>query len=126
MSGGSKGIQDPLNTTATTTDLTMNVKGEMQMMTSLTPREEGGGDKSSSRFVNSCKLRLSHCNCIQLFYLLGPYKGLLSSWTAYTLAWQVRFGDVPDLPWLACMGVTDAYLHGMLDMAGYLALFIDF
>jgi hypothetical protein len=49
-SGSSKGIQDPLNTTATTNNLTMNVKGEMQIMTSSTQHNEGGGDNSSSRF----------------------------------------------------------------------------
>ncbi len=52
-SGGGKGIQDPLNSTATTPNLTMNSKGKMQMMTSSTPREEGGGDDSSFRFNKS-------------------------------------------------------------------------
>ncbi len=47
LSGGGEGIQDPLNATTTTTNLTMNVKGKMQMMTSSTPQEEGGGDNSS-------------------------------------------------------------------------------
>ncbi len=45
-SSSGKGIQDPLNTTATITDLMMNAKGKTQMMTSLTLREEGGGDNS--------------------------------------------------------------------------------
>ncbi len=36
-SSGNKGIQDLLNTIATTTNLTMNVKGKMQMMTSSMP-----------------------------------------------------------------------------------------
>jgi hypothetical protein len=45
-SSGGKGIQDLLNTTATTTNLRINVKGEMQMMTSSMPQEEGGGDNS--------------------------------------------------------------------------------
>jgi hypothetical protein len=49
-SGGGKGTQDLLNTTATTTNLIMNIKGKMQMMTSSTPQEEGGGDDSLSRF----------------------------------------------------------------------------
>ena len=52
-SGGGKGIQDPLNSTATTPNLTMNSKGKMQMMTSSTLREERGGDDSSSRFTKN-------------------------------------------------------------------------
>ncbi len=32
---------------------------------------------------------------------------------------------MPDLLWLACLGIKDAYLHGMLDMAGYSALSVD-
>ncbi len=52
----------------------------------------------------------------------GSYHGSPSAWTAYALAWQLPFGDVPDLLWLACVGVMDAYLHGRLDLAGYLAL----
>ena len=47
---GGKRIQDLLNTTATTTNLMMNIKGKTQMMTSSTPWEEGGGNNSSSRF----------------------------------------------------------------------------
>ncbi len=38
---------------------------------------------------------------------------------------ELCFGDVLELLWLACVGVMDSYLHGMLDMAGYLALSID-
>ena len=63
MSGSSKGIRDLLNTTATTTNLIINVKGKMRMMTSSMPREEGGGDDSSSRFVNFrelCLIRRNH------------------------------------------------------------------
>ncbi len=48
--GGGKGIRDPLNTTASTTNLIMNNKGKTRMMTSSTPREEGEGDDSSFRF----------------------------------------------------------------------------
>ncbi len=62
MSGGSKGIQDLLNTTPTTPNLTMNIKAEMQMMILSTPDKEGGEDKNSSRFINFHKLRLMHCN----------------------------------------------------------------
>ncbi len=48
--GGGKGIQDPLNTIATTPNLMMKVKGKMQMMISSMPQKEGGGDDSSLRF----------------------------------------------------------------------------
>jgi cell division control protein 45 len=31
----------------------------------------------------------------------------------------MRFGETGDLLWLACVGITDAYLHARLDVAGY-------
>ncbi|KAL3817162.1 hypothetical protein ACHAXA_006162 [Cyclostephanos tholiformis] len=125
MSGGGRGVRDPLNTTAATADLT-NVMDETLMTTSSTPwGEGGGGDDISSRFVDFRELRRMRRNRIRLHYSSGSYHGSPSSWTAYALARQLRFGDVPDLLWLACVGVTDAYLHGRLDVAGYSALSID-
>ena len=76
-------------------------------------------------FINFCEL---HCMCrnrVRLHYLLGSYQGSPLSLTAYALAWQQPFRDVPDLLWLACVGVMDRYLHGRLNLAGYLALSVD-
>ncbi|EED87915.1 cdc45-like protein, partial [Thalassiosira pseudonana CCMP1335] len=61
----------------------------------------------------------------RLHYSAGSYHASPSSWTAYTLCSQLRFGNVADLLWLACVGVTDAYIHGRLDVSGYSALCVD-
>jgi cell division control protein 45 len=45
---------------------------------------------------------------------------------AYTLlSKQLRHENVGDLLWLACIGVTDAYLHNRLDLFGYIQLAVD-
>ncbi len=120
-------IRDPLNTTAATADLTMNVMDETLPSS---PRGEDDDDdddpeSSSSNFADPRALRRMRRNRVRLHYSSGSYHGSPSSWTAYALARQLRFGDVPDLLWLACVGVTDAYLHGRLDVAGYSALSVD-
>jgi cell division control protein 45 len=57
---------------------------------------------------------------IAMYYNAGAYWGAPSSWVAYTIATKgLRFGNVSDLLWLACVGVTDAYIHRRLDMGGY-------
>ncbi|EEC51468.1 predicted protein, partial [Phaeodactylum tricornutum CCAP 1055/1] len=61
----------------------------------------------------------------RLYYSTGTFYGSPASYVAYRIATQLRFGDVGDLLWLACVGVTDAYLHARVDVAGYSALAID-
>jgi len=57
---------------------------------------------------------------IALYYSAGAFWGAPSSWVAYTIATKgLRFGNVADLLWMACVGVTDAYIHRRLDMGGY-------
>jgi cell division control protein 45 len=64
-------------------------------------------------------------NRLRLYYSTGTFYGSPASYVAYRIATQLRFGDVGDLLWLACVGVTDAYLHARVDVAGYSALAID-
>ena len=56
---------------------------------------------------------------ISTYYYSGTYYQAPVSWIAYTLSRQLRFGDLGDLLWLACVGVTDAFLHTRLDTGGY-------
>eukprot|EP00980_Cylindrotheca_fusiformis_P027920 scaffold22568_cov125-Cylindrotheca_fusiformis.AAC.17 len=56
------------------------------------------------------------------YYSSGSFYGSPAAYIAYRLAAQLRFGDQGDLLWLACVGVTDAYLHARLDFAGYTQL----
>jgi cell division control protein 45 len=62
---------------------------------------------------------------IRAHYSSGSYHGSPSAWMVYTLCSQLRFGNMSDLLWLACVGITDAYLHGRLDVSGYSALCVD-
>jgi hypothetical protein len=124
-SGGGRCIRDLLNTTVTTANLKMNGMDKTLLTTSSMPQKEGGGDDISSRFVDFCKLCHMCQNCVQLHYSSGSYHGSPSPWAVYALAQQQFFRDVPDLLWLACVGVMDRYLHGRLNLAGYLALSVD-
>lgn len=59
---------------------------------------------------------------IERYYSAGTYYGAPASFVAYQLATQLRFGEHTTLLWLACVGVTDAYWHGRLDLTGYSTL----
>ena len=80
---------------------------------------------SSQQAVSFRELHRQRRTRIRAHYSSGSYHGSPSAWTAYTLCRQLWFGDTPDLLWLACVGVTDAYLHGRIDVAGYGALTVD-
>jgi cell division control protein 45 len=62
---------------------------------------------------------------LRLYYSQGTFYGSPAAYKAYRVATQLRFGDVGDLLWLACVGVTDAYLHSRLDVTGYTTLAMD-
>jgi cell division control protein 45 len=61
-------------------------------------------------------------NRLRHYYSSGSYHGTPAAFTAYTMASQIRFRENGDLLWLACVGVTDAYIHARLDVSGYSAL----
>ena len=120
---------NPLDTTAATADLT-NVLDETADLDLDLDREEGvvqvyDGEGTLIPTTSFRDLRRRRRHRIRLHYSCGSYHASPSAWTAYALCRQLRFGDTPDLLWLACVGVTDAYLHGRLDVAGYSALAVD-
>ena len=59
---------------------------------------------------------------LRQYYSSGSYYGSPAAYTAYTIASQLRFQEISDLLWLACVGVTDAYVHARLDVSGYSVL----
>jgi cell division control protein 45 len=59
---------------------------------------------------------------LRQYYSSGSYYGSPAAYTAYTIASQLRFQEIGDLLWLACVGVTDAYVHSRLDVSGYSVL----
>lgn len=56
---------------------------------------------------------------LRSYYSAGSFYGSPAAFIAYQIAQQLRFGEQGDLLWLACVGVTDAYLHARVDMIGY-------
>lgn len=53
------------------------------------------------------------------YYDQGSYFAAPASFMAYRMAEQLRQGEEGDLLWLACVGVTDAYLHARVDRYGF-------
>ena len=82
---------------------------EVPTMTLLTPRE----------------LHEQRRNRLRAYYSGGSFYGSPVAWVAYRLATQKRWNDNGDLLWLACVGLTDAYLHARIDVAGYASLSVD-
>ena len=65
-------------------------------------------------------------NKIRKYYGSGTFHSSPVSHMAYTLlSTQLRHDTIGDLLWLACIGVTDAYLHNRLDLSGYAHLAIE-
>ncbi|KAL7434655.1 hypothetical protein ACHAXH_003968 [Discostella pseudostelligera] len=112
-----------LDTTAATADLTNVLDETVDLDRSTVDVYDGEGALIPPTSFRD--LRRRRRNRIRLHYSSGSYHASPSSWTAYALCRQLRFGDTPDLLWLACVGVTDAFLHGRLDVAGYSALAVD-
>jgi cell division control protein 45 len=82
---------------------------EKKVTTTLTPKE----------------LHQQRRNRLRGYYSGGSFYGSPVAWVAYRLASQKRWHDNGDLLWLACIGLTDAYLHARIDMAGYTSLSVD-
>lgn len=59
---------------------------------------------------------------LRTYYTTGSFYGSPAAFVAFRLASQLRYGEQGDLLWLACVGVTDAYLHARLDLTGYAKL----
>ncbi len=63
---------------------------------------------------------------IRRYYNSGTFHSSPVAFMAYTLlADQLRHETVGDLLWLACIGVTDAFIHNRLDLSGYVKLAMD-
>jgi cell division control protein 45 len=112
-----------LNTTTTTANLTTSMDETLLDDDQLVAASSQ--TSSTIQKVDYRALRKQRRTRVRLHYSSGSYHASPSSWTAYALCRQLRFGDIPDLLWLACVGLTDAYLHGKLDVAGYSALSIN-
>ena len=60
---------------------------------------------------------------IKKYYASGSFHSSPVAFMTYTLlAEQLRHRSIGDLLWLACVGVTDAFIHNRLDISGYVKL----
>jgi len=83
-------------------------------------RQEEGQDEEEEPPASLSQLRQERRSRIRVYYASGSHHSSPVSWMAYTLlSTQLRYSTVGDLLWLACVGVTDSYLHGRIDKAGY-------
>ena len=86
---------------------------------------EPSSSQQSAATISPRELHRLRRNRLRKYYQDGSFYGSPSSFVAYQLASQNRYGEQGDLLWLACVGVTDAYLHSRLDLIGYARLAKD-
>ena len=77
---------------------------------------------NNATMVSPRELHSQRRNRLRKYYTDGSFYGSPAAFVAYRLASQHRYGEQGDLLWLACVGVTDAYLHARLDLIGYAKL----
>ena len=85
-------------------------------------QDDGSDDQQRQRQQIQLSQRERHqdrLDRIRAYYNEGSFYGTPAAYIAFEIASQLRFGNEGDLLWLACVGVTDAYLHSRLDMTGY-------
>eukprot|EP00977_Amphora_coffeiformis_P029741 scaffold42709_cov176-Amphora_coffeaeformis.AAC.1 len=96
------------------TDVSMT-GGTTQSTTQARAEEEG----SALPAMTPRQLHEDRRNRLRAYYSSGTTYGSPAAFCTYKIATQLRFANESDLLWLACVGVTDAYLHARLDVAGY-------
>lgn len=62
---------------------------------------------------------------IQRYYGNGSFYSSPVSYMVFMLSTKMRHASVGDLLWLACIGVTDAYIHNRLELGGYIKLSVE-
>lgn len=82
-------------------------------------------DESQPQLLSARELHTRRRQRLRAYYATGSFYGSPAAYIAHRVSTQLRFGDVGDLLWFACVGVTDAFLHARLDVAGYTSLAMD-
>lgn len=101
--------------TDATEDTDVSMTGNTTQLTAPTP----AGEASAMAAMTPRQLHEERRNRLRAYYSSGTIFGSPASFCTYKIATQLRFASESDLLWLACVGVTDAYLHARLDVAGY-------
>lgn len=86
-------------------------------------------DPSSLGVISQLSTRDRHLdrrNRVRVYYSSGAFHSSPAAYMAYTLlSKHLRHDKVGDLLWLACIGVTDAYIHNRLDITGYMNIAME-
>lgn len=94
-----------------------------------TPEIQHSDGEGESNKVQVMSMRDQHKvrrDKVRKYYRSGSFHSSPVAFMAYTLlAEQLRHDSIGDLLWLACIGVTDSFLHDRLDLSGYAKLAMD-
>ncbi len=91
-----------------------------------TPDMEDSDNEAKSKSMTMAEKHRIRRDKIRKYYNSGTFHSSPVAHMAYTLlAEQLRHDTIGDILWLACIGVTDAYLHNRLDIAGYAQLAVQ-
>jgi cell division control protein 45 len=102
-----------------------DASSEQDGATDVEQSDRDSPDGKPTTDISPRELHRQRRDRLRAYYSTGSFYGSPAAYVAYRLATELRFGEQPDLLWLACVGVTDAYLHARLDVAGYTQLALD-
>jgi cell division control protein 45 len=87
------------------------------------PASQGDGDAQDNipehTPMSQRRLHKDRTQRLIRYYDQGSYFAAPVSYIAYHISEQLRHREEADLLWLACVGVTDAYLHARVDKSGF-------
>ena len=90
-----------------------------------TEESDDSPEKNDLPVLSSRQMYQQRRDRLRMYYSGGSFYGSPVAWIAYRLASQLRFGNKGDLLWLACVGLTDAYMHSRIDLTGYAAISME-
>jgi cell division control protein 45 len=99
-------------------DVQIQPTGE-HVASTIENRDDNGHDETPTAALSQRKLYKDRAQRLLRYYDQGSYFAAPCSYVAYHMAEQLRHGEQSDLLWLACVGVTDAYLHSRIDKNGF-------
>jgi cell division control protein 45 len=116
---------DPADPAASSTGEEGATDAEPDSPDSVKTANDNAAPQEEEELVSPQELHRRRRESLRKYYSSGSFFGSPASYVAFKLATQLRFGEQADLLWYACVGITDAYLHSRLDVAGYTTLALD-
>ena len=97
-------------------------KSSVKQEHELVNEDDASADKSGipGKSISLRELHRRRLAKIRIYYKEGTFYSAPVAYNIYNLLCrEMRFESVGDLLWLACIGVTDAYIHNRIDICGY-------